>query len=912
MTAEHDRLKASRSRTANWQRWGPYLAERQWGTVREDYSATGECWTYFPHDHARSRAYRWGEDGLLGICDRECRLCFALALWNGQDPILKERLFGLTGPEGNHAEDVKEIYFYVDSSPTHSYLKGLYKYPQAAFPYEWLVAENRRRGKRDREFELVDTGIFKGNRYFDVVAEYAKANTDDILIRITVANRGPESATLHLLPTLWFRNSWSWGCTHEGCEIKPRIEMDADGGLRAKHVTLGTFRFFAETMPGSEALSYLFTENETNYERLFQLSNGGRPVKDAFQDFVVDGKKEALSPRSAGTKAAPYYVVSVPPGGETVIRLRLFAEDQAPAKPYFGAEFDHIFEQRVQETNEFYDAHLEPDMQPEGKNIARQAYAGLLWNKQFYHYSVKEWLFGDPGQPPPPAGHEHVRNVDWQHLFNRDVISMPDKWEYPWYAAWDLAFHMLPFAKIDPEFAKSQLLLLLREWYMHPNGQIPAYEFAFSDVNPPVHAWACWRVYKMSGPRGQRDRAFLTRAFHKLLINFTWWVNRKDLEGNNLFSGGFLGLDNIGVFDRSRPLPTGQRLEQADGTAWMAFYCSTMLSMALELAAHSPEYEDVASKFFEHFVAIADAMNTFGGSGLWDDGDGFYYDQLHIDGRSLPMRVRSIVGLIPLFTAEVLDDRQIERLPGFKKRMEWFLNHRPDLAKNISYCKYRSNGNGSKDGTSYGRRLLAIPSLERLERVLRYVLDETEFLSPYGIRSVSRVHKERPYVLRADGQEHCVDYEPGESTSGIFGGNSNWRGPIWMPINFLLIEALERYHHFYGDELTVECPVGSGRKLTLKQVAQELASRVVRIFLPDKTGRRPCHGDERLFAEDAQWRPYPLFYEYFDGDTGRGCGASHQTGWTALVVPLLRDVASPSRAEKAARSNDPRREAARV
>jgi hypothetical protein len=912
MTAEHDRLKASRSRTANWQRWGPYLAERQWGTVREDYSATGECWTYFPHDHARSRAYRWGEDGLMGICDRECRLCFALALWNGKDPILKERLYGLTGPEGNHAEDVKEIYFYVDSSPTHSYLKGLYRYPQAAFPYEWLVAENRRRGKSEREFELVDTGIFKGNRYFDVFTEYAKANTDDILIRVTVANRGPESATLHLLPTLWFRNSWSWGCSHEGCEIKPRIDLDSDGGLRATQATLGTFRFFAEPMPGSEAPSYLFTENETNYERLFQLSNGGRPVKDAFQDFVVDGKKEALSPQPAGTKAAPYYVVSVPAGGETVIRLRLFAEDQAPAKPYFGVEFDRIFAQRIQETNEFYDTHLEADMQPEGKNIARQAYAGLLWNKQFYHYSVKEWLAGDPEQPPPPAGHEHGRNVDWQHLFNRDVISMPDKWEYPWYAAWDLAFHMLPFAKIDPEFAKSQLLLLLREWYMHPNGQIPAYEFAFSDVNPPVHAWACWRVYKMSGPRGQRDRAFLARAFHKLLINFTWWVNRKDLEGNNLFSGGFLGLDNIGVFDRSKPLPTGQRLEQADGTAWMAFYCATMLAMALELAAHSPEYEDVASKFFEHFVAIADAMNSFGGSGLWDDGDGFYYDQLHIDGRSLPMRVRSIVGLIPLFAAEVLDDRQIERLPGFKKRMEWFLNHRPDLAKNISYCKYKSNGNGSKDGTSYGRRLLAIPSPERLQRVLRYVLDEKEFLSPYGIRSVSRVHKDRPYVLRADGQDHFVDYEPAESTSGIFGGNSNWRGPIWMPINFLLIEALERYHHFYGDEVTVECPVGSGRKLTLKQVAQELASRVVRIFLPDKTGRRPCHGDERLFVEDPQLRPYPLFYEYFDGDTGRGCGASHQTGWTALVLPLLRDVVCPSRVEKTLRSNDPRREAAKV
>jgi hypothetical protein len=915
MTAEHLRLTQSRDRTANWQRWGPYLADRQWGTVREDYSATGECWTYFPHDHARSRAYRWGEDGLMGICDRECRLCFALALWNGNDPILKERLFGLSGPEGNHAEDVKEVYFYVDSSPTHSYMKALYKYPQAAFPYDWLVAENRRRGRLDPEFELADTGIFKGNRYFDVVAEYAKANTDDILIRITVANRGPEAATLHLLPTLWFRNSWSWGCTHEGCEIKPRIEADPGGGLRASHVSLGTFHFLAESAPDGSKPPILFTENETNVERLFKLSNQGRPVKDAFQEFVVEGKQNAVSSRPFGTKAAPYYVLNVPAGGERIVHLRLFAENQAPAMP-FGADFERVFADRIQDADEFYDAHLDPDMLPEAKNVSRQAYAGLLWNKQFYHYSVKEWLTGDPGQPPPPPGHEHVRNVDWQHLFNRDVISMPDKWEYPWYAAWDLAFHMLPFAKIDPEFAKSQLILLLREWYMHPNGQIPAYEFAFSDVNPPVHAWACWRVYKMTGPRGHRDHAFLARAFHKLLINFTWWVNRKDLEGNNLFSGGFLGLDNIGVFDRSKPLPTGERLEQADGTAWMAFYCATMLSMALELAAHSPEYEDVASKFFEHFVAIADAMNTLGGTGLWHEEDGFYYDQLHIDGRSLPLRVRSIVGLIPLFAVEILDDRQIDRLPGFKKRMEWFLRHRPDLARHISYCNRRAAngrpGNGqpsngeSKDGqpsdeASSGHRLLAIPSRERLERVLRYLLDENEFLSQYGVRALSRIHKERPYVLRADGQEYCVDYEPGEATSGLFGGNSNWRGPIWMPVNFLLIEALERYHHFYGDEFQVECPTGSGRKLNLKQVAQEISSRLVRIFMPDKSGRRPCHGDLKLFADDPHWRPYPLFYEYFHGETGRGCGASHQTGWTALVAHLLRDVACPSRMAQASR-----------
>src|SRR6202451_635697 len=834
MTAEQLRLKQSKERTANWQRWGPYLAERQWGTVREDYSATGEVWTYFPHDHARSRAYRWGEDGLMGICDRECRLCFALALWNGKDPILKERLFGLSGLEGNHAEDVKEIYFYLASSPTHSYLKALYKYPQTAFPYDWLLVENRRRSRRDPEFELIDTAIFNDNRYFDVVAEYAKANTDAILIRITVANRGREAATLRLLPTLWCRNSWSWGCTHEGCEVKPRIEAARDGGLRATHVSLGAFRLLAEAAPGQGTPEFLFTENESNFERLFNLSNHGQPVKDAFHDFVIEGNRAALSPRPVGTKAAADYTLTVPAGGQAVVRLRLFAENQTPAKP-FGVEFEKIFADRIRETDEFYDSHFDPAMLPAAKNIARQACAGLLWNKQFYHYVVKDWLQGDPDQPSPPPGHSHARNVDWQNLFNRDVISMPDKWEYPWYAAWDLAFHMIPFAKIDPEFAKNQLLLLLREWYMHPNGQIPAYEFAFSDVNPPVHAWACWRVYKMTGPRGHRDRKFLARAFHKLLINFPWWVNRKDLEGNNLFSGGFLGLDNIGVFDRNKPLPGGVRLEQADGTAWMAFYCSTMLAMALELAAEAPEYEDVASKFFEHFVAIADAMNTLGGTGLWHEEDGFYYDQLHVDGQSLPLRARSIVGLIPLFYVEVLEDRQIDRLPGFKKRMEWFLKHRPDLAAHISYCKRKpaksaaansqsgqqQRGNSQPtgpqpndgppgDGAQSGHRLLAIPSRERLLRVLSYLLDENEFLSAYGVRSVSRVHKDKPFVLRTDGQEQSVDYEPGEATTGVFGGNSNWRGSIWMPINFLLVEALERYHHFYGDDFQVECPTGSG------------------------------------------------------------------------------------------------------
>ncbi len=889
MTAEEQRLQESQSRKANWQRWGPYLSERQWGTVREDYSATGECWDYFPHDHARSRAYRWGEDGLLGICDRECRLCFALALWNGKDPILKERLFGLNGNEGNHAEDVKEVYFYLDSSPTHSYLKALYKYPQAEYPYDLLVVENRRRSRNDPEFEITDTNVFDDGRYFDVQIEYAKANTDDILIRITASNRGPDAAELHLLPTLWFRNSWSWGCGHEGCEIKPRIELDADGGLKTSHATLGSFRFFAEPAADGTKPEFLFTENETNFVRIFRFPEDPKlRFKDGFNEFVIAGNKQAVNEESAGTKAAPYYRLTIPAGQEITLRLRLSAADQTPKKP-FGAEFDRVFSQRIADTDEYFDALLSKDLTPQARSISRQSTAGLLWSKQFYFYSVKDWLQGDPDQPPPPPGHQHTRNVDWQHLFNRDVISMPDKWEYPWYAAWDLSFHMLPFARIDPEFAKSQLILFLREWYMHPNGQIPAYEFAFSDVNPPVHAWACWRVYKMTAPRGQRDRMFLARTFQKLLLNFTWWVNRKDIEGNNLFSGGFLGLDNIGVFDRSKPLPGGGILEQADGTAWMAFYCSTMLAMALELAAESPEYEDIASKFFEHFVAIVDAMNSLGGTGLWDEEDGFYYDQLHVQGQSTKLKIRSIVGLIPLFAVEVLDDDQIDRLPGFKKRMQWFLDHRQELAAYISYCQSDSDPQAG-DTAPRGRRLLAIPSRERLERVLRYALDEREFLSDYGIRSVSRIHKDHPFVFRSDGQEYRVDYEPGESTTGLFGGNSNWRGPIWMPINFLLVEALERYHHFYGDDFKVECPVGSGQKLTLKEAAREIEARVAQIFLADSKGRRPCNGDIRQFVDDPHWREHVLFYEYFHGDNGRGCGASHQTGWTALVSRMLWDL----------------------
>jgi hypothetical protein len=874
---EENRLREDAGREKNWKRWGPYLPERQWGTVREDYSGNGDAWNYLPHDHARSRAYRWGEDGLLGITDRECRLCFALALWNGRDPILKERLFGLSNPQGNHGEDVKECYFYLDSTPTHSYAKALYKYPQAEFPYENLVAENARRGKDDREYEIIDTGVFDGNRYFDVFVEYAKDGPDDILIRITVANRGPETAAIHVLPTLWFRNMWSWGCEHEGCTLKPQIKQTRASALLASHATLGNFNFQIET-----AAEFLFTENETNDERLFASPNASHFVKDAFHEFVISGKADAVNPQKTGTKAAPHYRLEIPAGQSATLRLRLSAEKSTPQNPF--ADFDAVFSARLAEADKFYAAKLVNTLSDEQRRVLRQAYAGLLWSKQYYNYIVKNWLAGDPEMPAPPPGHALVRNFDWLHLFNGDVISMPDKWEYPWYAAWDLAFHMIPFSRIDPDFAKSQLVLFLREWYMHPNGQLPAYEWNFSDVNPPVHAWACWRAYKISAPKddkGKRDTLFLERTFQKLLLNFTWWVNRKDVLGKNIFAGGFLGLDNVGLFDRSQPLPTGEALEQADGTAWMAFYCGTMLSMALELAQTNPAYEDIASKFFEHFVAIVDAMNAVGRGGLWNEEDGFYYDQLLIEGTPVPLRVRSIVGVIPLLAAEVIEQEQIVNLPGFRKRMRWFLENRKDLAQHISYME-RKNENGECI-----HRLLAIPSRERLQRVLRYVLDEKEFLSPHGIRSMSRIYNDQPYRVRIDGHELGIDYEPGESRSGLFGGNSNWRGPVWMPINYLLIEALERYHHFYGDDFKIECPTGSGKMMNLAEVALELASRLASIFLPDEKGARPCHGDDARFADDPNWRDLVLFNEYFHGDTGRGLGASHQTGWTALVTRCL-------------------------
>ena len=876
--AEMGRLEEDALRKANWKRWGPYLAERQWATVREDYSASGDCWTHFSHDDARSRAYRWGEDGLLGITDREGRLCFSVALWNTRDPFLKERLFGLTGPQGNHGEDVKESYYYLDSTPTHSYLRALYQYPQSRFPYEELVEENRRRSRGEPEYELADTGAFAGNRYFDVFVEYAKASPDDILISITTANRGPEKAVLHLLPTLWYRNTWIWGCAHEGCWMKPLIRLDKDQTLLADHVTLGRFHLAAEAASDGSAYNWLFTDNVTNVERLYGVPNERPYVKDAFHEYVVHGRTSAVNPRGFGTKAAAHYRLEIPAESQVQVRLRLFAESERPAE-IFGKPFQRIVAERIEEGEQFYAQIIPGELGSSERLIARQAYAGLLWTKQFFHYVVEDWLKGDPNLPPPPESRHAGRNADWPHLFNRDVLSVPDKWEYPWYAAWDLAFHMLPFARLDPAFAKQQLMLLLREWYMHPNGQIPAYEFDLGDVNPPVHAWACWRVYKLTAPRGERDRRFLSSVFQKLLINFTWWINRKDARGKHLFSGGFLGLDNIGVFDRSRPLPNGGLLEQADGTAWMAFYCTTMLAMALELSRSDPGAEDIASKFFEHFVHIADAINTLGGTGLWNEEDGFYYDQMYVDGQRIPLRVRSMVGLIPLFGVEVLTDEIIGELPGFQKRLKWFLTYRRDLARQISYME------AGDENSSRGRHLLAIPSRERLERVLRYVLDEQEFLSPYGIRSLSKYHRDHPYVFRCHGQEFRVEYVPGESNTNMFGGNSNWRGPIWFPVNHLLIEALERYHYFYGDTLKVECPTGSGRWMTLGEVARELSRRLVRLFLPDERDQRPYQGAAARAAPDCRERL--LFHEYFHGETGAGLGASHQTGWTALVTHCL-------------------------
>jgi hypothetical protein len=884
-TAEHERLRADRERQANWKRWGPYLSERQWSTVREDYSADGDAWRSFPFEQAHARAYRWGEDGLLGITDRQCRLCFALSLWNHHDPILKERLYGLTGPQGNHGEDVKELYYYLDSTPTHSYLKALYKYPQGKFPYQKLVEENARRGLSDPEFEITDTAAFAEERYFDVFVEYAKAAAEDICIRITVHNRGPEVVPLDVLPTLWYRNTWSWeeGSTRPQLTLVDGVVEATHRGLKSPMVDdLGQHRMQAMVSSDGVQPKWLFTENDTNQKLLFDSPNASPYTKDAFHRYLIDGEADAINPAQTGTKAAALYRLNIPAGGSVTLQLRLCEHALTPVTDP-DPQFEATFTQRIQEADAFYQTLIASN--PVQAQIQRQALAGLLWSKQFYYYVVPEWLKGDAAFPPPPESRKDGRNNHWQHLYARDVLSMPDKWEYPWFAAWDASFHMLPFAELDPDFAKEQLLLFLREWYMHPNGQLPAYEWKFSDVNPPVHAWACWRAYKITAPAGERDREFLERCFQKLLLNFTWWVNRKDSEGHNLFSGGFLGLDNIGIFDRSQPLPGGQRLEQADGTAWMAFYALTMLNMALELAQRpngtvNTAYEDMASKFFEHFVQIVDAINTLGDEGLWDEVDGFYYDELHDDGRpAIPLRTRSLVGLLPLIAVELLDEGRIAMLPGFKKRMDWFLQHRADLAHHVSYCE---------SGGTHGHRLLAIPSRERLQRLLGYLLDEKEFLSPFGIRSLSKYHEAHPFTLHINGGEHTVSYVPGESDSHMFGGNSNWRGPVWFPIAYLIIEALERYHHFYGNNFTVELPTGSGHRVTLQGAANEISRRLGRLFEPDATGHRPCHGGDDRYATHPAWKDLILFHEYFHADTGRGCGASHQTGWTSLVARLMR------------------------
>ncbi len=871
-TRERERLL---SNGAAWRRWGPYLSERAWGTVREDYSADGNAWAYFPHDMARSRAYRWNEDGLAGISDDKGHMCFALALWNERDPILKERLFGLTNQQGNHGEDVKEYYYYLDSSPTHSWLQMLYKYPQQAYPYAELVEQNRERGRHAGEYELIDTGVFDANRYWDVFVEYAKADTDDILIQIRAINRGPDVATLHLLPTLWFRNVWSWGYA---CK-KPQLSAVDPQTIRAEHATLGTYLLHADSPD-----QWLWTENDTNVERLFHAPNQQPFVKDAFHRYIIERDADAVNPNGYGTKAAAYFVRTADPGATITLHLRLRAvkleaENQFDPWPNFAV----LLAERKNDTDEFY-AHLQPaTLTAEQRMIQRQALAGLLWNKQFYYYVVEQWLSGDPGQPKPPASRLHGRNWEWRQLYNERVMSMPDKWEYPWYAAWDLAFHCLPLALVDPDFAKSQLDLLTREWYQHPNGQLPAYEWNFNDVNPPVIAWATWRIYKIEEKHyGITDRAFLERVFHKLLIYFTWWVNRKDEEGNNVFQGGFLGLDNIGVFDRSAELPTGGHIEQSDGTSWMAMFSLNMMTIALELATTNLVYEDIATKFFEHFLFIAAAMNNLGdeGIGLWDAEDEFYYDVLHLSKTDFVMlKVRSLVGLIPLFAVETVEPATLERVPGFAERMQWMLDNRPDLASLVS--RWHEPGVGE-------RRLLSLVRGHRLKCLLRRALDVNEFLSPYGIRSLSKAHQHDPYILHLDHTQYAVAYEPGESQTGVFGGNSNWRGPIWFPINYLLIESLQRFHHYFGDDFLVEHPTGSGDFHTLSSIADDLSLRLASLFTRNEQGRRPVFGDDQRFQHDPFWNDYMLFYEYFHGETGAGLGASHQSGWTSLVAKLIQ------------------------
>ena len=873
---EAERVMAAATMSADWKLWGPYVSERAWGTVREDYSPDGSAWNYFPFEHAHLKAYRWNEDGIAGICDRRQTLCFAPAFWNERDPIIKERFFGLAGNVGNHGEDVKEYYFYLDNTPSHSYMKFLYKYPQREFPYREIYDENSRRTKADDEFELIDTGIFDDNAYFDIFIEYAKEDVDDIYIRIKAINRGGEAAPLHILPTLWYRNTWSWT---PGSEV-PAIGA-ADDAMVAKFQpdTLSGLYSLAAAQPAD----MLFCRNETNGPALAGEGDGVPQAKDGIGRFVMTGNETAVS-RETGTKAAFHYRIEIPPGGshELYFRLSDAASDGRP-RAVDAEKAKRVFELRRAEADTFYDGIIPPIVEGDEKRIARQAFAGMLWSKQFYHYTVRDWLDGDPAYPPPPEERHNGRNRNWRHLYNADVISMPDTWEYPWYAAWDLAFHCIPLAMIDPAFAKRQLILLLREWYMHPNGQIPAYEWAFSDVNPPVHAWAALRVYQIEAKQtGVRDHTFLKRVFQKLLLNFTWWVNRKDAQDNNVFEGGFLGLDNIGVFDRSKPLPGGGYIEQSDGTSWMAMYCLNMLAIAIELAREDSSFEDVATKFFEHFVYISEAMNHLGADGtdMWNEEDGFYYDVLHTRDGHIPMKLRSLVGIIPLFAVETIDQTRLEKLPDFVRRTRWFLEHRSDLTNSIACLQQPGRKN---------RRLLALVNPERLRRVLTRVFDEDEFLSQFGIRSLSKVYEKEPYRFEMAGEIYEVEYEPSESRSGMFGGNSNWRGPIWFPTNYLLIEALQKFDFYFGDDFKIEFPTGSGRELTLWQISQELESRLITIFRR-QNGRRPVFGSYEKMQADEHWRDLNLFFEYFDAETGKGLGASHQTGWTGLIAKLIKQT----------------------
>jgi hypothetical protein len=867
---EQKRLNEAREKGIAWKKWGPYLSERQWGTVREDYSEDGNAWAYFSHEQSRSRAYRWGEDGLAGFSDDKQQLCLSLALWNGRDPILKERLFGLTNSEGNHGEDVKEYYFYIDSTPTHSYMKYLYKYPQREYPYRDLVETNQRRSREEMEYELLDTGIFDDDRYFDVFVEYAKGDPEDVLIKISVHNRGPEAEQIHVLPNLWFRNTWSW----EKEEAKPSLRQSADGAIHASHLKLGEY-----TLQCEGAGELLFTENETNNQRLWGQPNPAPYVKDAFHEYVIHRKHDAVNPAKTGTKAAALYVLNIPAGGCKVIRLRLRAKPAADA----FANFDRTFAERLSDADEFYDRITPQNLSEDEKRVHRQALAGMMWSKQYYYFDLDRWLTEHESHPLMGSGKGHARNPEWFHMLNSDIISMPDKWEYPWYAAWDLAFHTIALSLVDFDFAKEQLLLMLRTLYSHPNGQIPAYEWNFSDVNPPVHAWATLFLYRVETELGRADLRFLERSFQGLMLNFNWWVNRKDPEGRNVFAGGFLGLDNIGVFDRSAPLPTGGHLDQADGTAWMAFYCLCMLEIALILTDYDSVYEDIAYRFLEHFAWITYAMDRIGVNHdeMWDSADGFFYDLLHFpNGDAMRLKIRSMVGLLPLCATTVFEDGIFARHPRILELIELFRKRHPEVVKQIAIADGAFVGFG-------GRKLASVCNKEKLQRILAYMLDENEFFSPYGIRSLSKYHRDHPFVFHLSGQEYKVEYLPAESNTGMFGGNSNWRGPIWMPVNGLIIRGLLLMYPFYGDDFKVECPTGSGTYMTLFEVAKEISHRLSSIFLRDSDGKRPVYGGTKKFQEDPYWKDYILFYEYFHGDNGAGLGASHQTGWTGLVARTL-------------------------